>query len=70
MGEGGVQCPGRLRLHDPAQFRFLGLKWEEGRESVHWCQWSGYGQEESWYDGLEGGKAAWANRFGTPVLCL
>lgn len=34
MGEGGVQCPGRLRLHDPAQFRFLGLKWGEGRESA------------------------------------
>ena len=34
MGVGGVQCPGRLRLHDPDQFRFLVLKWVEGRESV------------------------------------
>lgn len=67
---GGVRCPGRLRLPDPAQFQFLSLKWVEGRESVlTGISGVGMGKRRADMDWRKERQPG-ANRFGTPVLCL
>lgn len=57
MGQGGrvsrgVPGAGRLRLPNPPQFQFLGLRWVEDREQTGqqgWLGWAwGVGQGQIW----------------------